>query len=59
VSEYLPRAVIRRGAGAFLPFMASFDNVPVSLFLADERTEMLPIHLWQQIEANRRSCAMR
>ena len=32
--------------------MASFDNVPVSLFLADERTEVLPIHLWQQIETN-------
>ena len=40
------------GSGAFLAFMASFDNVPVSLFLADERTEMLPIHLWQQIETN-------
>jgi putative spermidine/putrescine transport system permease protein len=40
------------GAGAFLTFMASFDNVPVSLFLADERTEVLPIHLWQQIETN-------
>jgi putative spermidine/putrescine transport system permease protein len=40
------------GAGAFLCFMASFDNVPVSLFLADERTEVLPIHLWQQIETN-------
>jgi len=40
------------GAGAFLAFMASFDNVPVSLFLADERTEMLPIHLWQQIETH-------
>jgi putative spermidine/putrescine transport system permease protein len=39
-------------AGAFLAFMASFDNVPVSLFLADERTEMLPIHLWQQIDTN-------
>jgi putative spermidine/putrescine transport system permease protein len=39
-------------AGGFLAFMASFDNVPVSLFLADERTEMLPIHLWQQIESN-------
>jgi putative spermidine/putrescine transport system permease protein len=39
-------------AGGFLAFMASFDNVPVSLFLADERTEMLPIHLWQQIETN-------
>jgi putative spermidine/putrescine transport system permease protein len=32
--------------------MASFDNVPVSLFLSDERTEMLPIHLWQQIDTN-------
>ena len=44
-----PRA---RRSGAFLAFMASFDNVPVSLFLADERTEVLPIHLWQQIETN-------
>jgi putative spermidine/putrescine transport system permease protein len=46
--------LIGRGvaAGAFLAFMASFDNVPVSLFLADERTEVLPIHLWQQIETN-------
>jgi putative spermidine/putrescine transport system permease protein len=26
--------------------------VPVSLFLADARTEMLPIHLWQQIETH-------
>jgi putative spermidine/putrescine transport system permease protein len=40
------------GSGAFLAFMASFDNVPVSLFLADERTEVLPIHLWQQIDTN-------
>jgi putative spermidine/putrescine transport system permease protein len=32
--------------------VASFDNVPVSLFLADERTEVLPIHLWQQIETS-------
>jgi putative spermidine/putrescine transport system permease protein len=39
-------------ASAFLAFMASFDNVPVSLFLADERTEVLPIHLWQQIDTN-------
>ena len=46
--------LIGRGiaAGAFLAFMASFDNVQVSLFLADERTEMLPIHLWQQIDTN-------
>ncbi|WP_454688543.1 ABC transporter permease [Achromobacter aloeverae] len=40
------------GAGAFLAFMSSFDNVPVSLFLADERTEVLPIHMWQQISSN-------
>ena len=40
------------GAGAFLCIMASFDNLPVSLFLADERTEVLPTHLWQQIEDN-------
>lgn len=40
------------GAGSFLAFMSSFDNVPVSLFLADERTEVLPIHLWQQISSN-------
>jgi putative spermidine/putrescine transport system permease protein len=46
--------LIGRGAaaGAFLAFIASFDNVPVSIFLADERTEVLPIHLWQQIETN-------
>jgi putative spermidine/putrescine transport system permease protein len=48
----LPLIAPGLGAGAFLAFMASFDNVPVSLFLADERTEMLPIHLWQQIETN-------
>ena len=38
------------GAGAFIAFMASFDNVPVSLFLADARTELLPIHMWQIID---------
>jgi putative spermidine/putrescine transport system permease protein len=48
----LPLIAPGLGAGAFLAFMASFDNVPVSLFLADERTEVLPIHLWQQIDAN-------
>jgi putative spermidine/putrescine transport system permease protein len=48
----LPLIAPGLGAGAFLAFMASFDNVPVSLFLADERTEMLPIHLWQQIDTN-------
>ncbi len=48
----LPLVAKGIAAGAFLAFMASFDNVPVSLFLADERTEVLPIHLWQQIESN-------
>jgi putative spermidine/putrescine transport system permease protein len=37
-------------AGAFIAFMSSFDNVPVSLFLADARTEVLPIHMWQIID---------
>jgi putative spermidine/putrescine transport system permease protein len=48
----LPLIAPGLAAGGFLAFMASFDNVPVSLFLADERTEMLPIHLWQQIESS-------
>jgi putative spermidine/putrescine transport system permease protein len=48
----LPLISSGMAAGAFLAFMASFDNVPVSLFLADERTEVLPIHLWQQIDTN-------
>ncbi len=30
--------------------MASFDNVPVSLFLQDARTQVLPIHLWDIIQ---------
>ena len=44
--------LIRPGiiAGAFLAFMASFDNVPVSLFLRDARTDMLPIRMWQDLE---------
>ena len=43
--------LIKRGvmAGAFIAFMASFDNVPVSLFLQDARTQVLPIHLWDII----------
>jgi len=36
--------LIRPGviAGAFIAFMSSFDNVPVSLFLRDAATDMLP-----------------
>ena len=37
-------------AGAFMAFMSSFDNVPVSLFLRDARTDMLPIRMWQDLE---------
>lgn len=44
--------LIRPGilAGAFISFMSSFDNVPVSLFLRDARTDMLPIRMWQDLE---------
>ena len=38
-------------AGAFIAFMSSFDNVPVSLFLQDARTQVLPIHLWNIIHS--------
>ena len=36
--------------GAFIGFMYSFDNVAVSLFLSDARSEMLPIRMWHIIE---------
>lgn len=38
-------------AGAFLAFVASMDNVPVSLFLASARTDMLPIRMWGMMES--------
>lgn len=38
-------------AGAFLAFMASLDNVPISLFLSSPRTDMLPIRLWGMMES--------
>jgi putative spermidine/putrescine transport system permease protein len=38
-------------AGAFLAFMASLDNVPISLFLSGPRTDMLPIRLWGMMES--------
>lgn len=37
-------------AGGFICFMASFDNIPVSLFLRDAATDMLPIRMWQNLE---------
>ena len=39
-------------AGAFLAFVASLDNVPVSLFLSNARTDLLPIRMWGMIESN-------
>jgi len=39
-------------AGAFIAFLSSFDNIPVSLFLADARTNVLPIRLWQLMEGS-------
>ena len=46
--------LIGRGiaAGAFIGFMYSFDNVAVSLFLSDARSEVLPIRMWHIIESN-------
>jgi putative spermidine/putrescine transport system permease protein len=45
--------LIMRGvaAGCFVAFLSSFDTIPVSLFLADARTEVLPIKLWSILEA--------
>ncbi len=37
-------------SGAFFAFMTSFDNVALSLFLSDGRSEVLPIRLWHIIE---------
>ncbi|WP_420392210.1 ABC transporter permease [Acuticoccus sp.] len=38
-------------SGVFLAFMASLDNVPISLFLSTARTDMLPIRLWGMMES--------
>jgi putative spermidine/putrescine transport system permease protein len=48
----LPLVLPGVAAGAFIAFMASFDNVAISLFLADARSEMLPIRMWHNIESN-------
>ncbi len=37
-------------AGGFIAFMSSFDNIPMSLFLRDAATDMLPIRMWQDLE---------
>ncbi|CAN5385384.1 ABC transporter permease [soil metagenome] len=46
----LPLIMPGIAAGAFITFMSSFDNVPVSLFLRDASTDMLPIRMWQDLE---------
>lgn len=38
-------------AGCFLAFISSMDNVPVSLFLSNARTSMLPIRMWGMMES--------
>lgn len=37
-------------AGAFLVFMSSFDNVSLTIFLADPGTGVLPVRMWQMME---------
>lgn len=46
--------LIRRGviASGLVAFLTSFDDVPVSLFLADARTPVLPIRLWAILEGS-------
>jgi ABC-type spermidine/putrescine transport system permease subunit II len=39
----LPLIAPGAGSGAFLAFMASFHDIPVSPFIADERNEVLYI----------------
>ena len=38
-------------AVAFLSFLVSIDKLPVSLFLSNARTDMLPIRMWGMTEA--------
>ena len=47
----LPAIAPGIAAGAFLAFVASLDNVPVSLFLAGPRSDMLPIRMWGMMES--------
>jgi putative spermidine/putrescine transport system permease protein len=46
----LPLTAAAIAAGAFIGFMASFDNVSVSLFLSAATNDMLPLRLWNIIE---------
>ncbi|MCQ4159041.1 ABC transporter permease [Roseomonas sp. GC11] len=46
----LPLILPGLASGAFLAFISSLDNVPVSLFLSSAETDMLPIRLWGMME---------
>lgn len=48
----LPIILPGLAAGMFMAFMASMDNVPVSLFLSSSESDMLPIRLWGMMESN-------
>ncbi len=55
----LPVIAPGMAAGAFLAFVASMDNVPISLFLSNARTDMLPIRLWGMMEIDARRARRR
>jgi putative spermidine/putrescine transport system permease protein len=50
ISGQRTAANTRGNRGSGHAFMASFDNVPISLFLRDANTDMLPIRMWQDLE---------
>jgi len=39
-------------AGSFITFLVSFDNITVSLFLSDARTQVLPVRMWTLVQNN-------
>jgi putative spermidine/putrescine transport system permease protein len=47
----LPLIAPSIAAGAFLSFIASIGNVPVSLSLSNARIDMLPIRMWGMMES--------
>ncbi len=47
----LPIVAPGLAAGAFMAFMASIDNVPISLFLSSPQSDMLPIRMWGMMES--------
>ncbi len=46
----LPLLAAGIGAGVFLVFVQSFDNVSMTIFLADPGTDALPMRTWYMIE---------